>query len=175
MAEKTMIIPMQLEQFALTEFSLRLVQGPGMEKASDGRFQIGFDLAKIDLPAPFKVVLRVEHSFLHQETALVEVRAVIVGFFKLPPELTAAQADTLLKINGLSMLYGALRGLVLSFSGAFPPGVRCILPTVNMAQVVSEAEAEAAAQKKGQKKDGLRKDASVTKRGRISKKARKTT
>lgn len=145
MTTETMKVPLVMDQFALTEFSFRLVEPEETPVVAPGTISIHFGLTRMDLPAPHKLVLKVAYAFSppQAEGARFEVKAAIVGFFKAPEDISDKERDAILKRNGLSMLYGALRGLVLPFSGAFPPGVRCILPTVNMIQVVEDAERDA--------------------------------
>ena len=142
MSPKKMEVPLVMDQFSLTEFFFRLVEPEDKPGVEPGTLSVAFGIAHMDLPAPHRLVLKVHHAFKHPDGAVFEVKASIVGFFKMSSSTPPNEGDALLKRNGLSMLYGALRGLVLPFSGAFPPGVRCILPTVNMIQVVDDAEGE---------------------------------
>jgi hypothetical protein len=142
MTAEKMKVPLIMEQFALTEFSFRLMEDEKKLGVPSGTISIHYGLTRMDLPAPHKLVLQVVYAFSPPQAdgARFEVKATVVGFFKAPEDIPDEERDARLKRHGLSMLYGALRGLVLPFSGAFPPGVRCILPTVNMVQVVEDAE-----------------------------------
>ncbi len=133
-------------------------------------FFLGFGWEKKkSFPAPYRVVLNVVYLFQHADGALFLVRATIIGFFRFTDDLDEKKRTDLLELNGLSMLYSSLRGLLLSFSGAFPPGVRCTLPTVNFAEVVKEAKKTGTAAKLGK-----RKAASVPKKKKKTAKDRKS-
>jgi hypothetical protein len=45
-----------------------------------------------------------------------------------------------IRINGLTILYGALRGLLLPITATFPLGFRYILPAVDMIQIIKAVE-----------------------------------
>jgi len=70
-----------------------------------------------------------------------EVEAEIHGLFTFPDDTPEDEMQTLIRINGGTILYGILRGEIASFTGSFPAG-KLILPTVYMHEIVSQVEAE---------------------------------
>lgn len=74
------------------------------------------------------------------------VQAEIVGLFSFNPSDSKDKMDTLIRINGVSILYGILRGIVATTTGAFPGG-KFLLPTVmpqEVVQMVEQAKAKPA-------------------------------
>jgi hypothetical protein len=52
--------------------------------------------------------------------------------------------NTLVRVNGVSILYGILRGIIANATGMFPNG-KFLLPTVMPQDIVKKIEAEKAA------------------------------
>ncbi len=68
-----------------------------------------------------------------------EIDAVIVGIFSFSENATEEQMQTLIRINGLTILYGLLRGHLATLTGAFP-GQKYILPSLYMQNIITEVE-----------------------------------
>jgi preprotein translocase subunit SecB len=84
-----------------------------------------------------------------------EIDAEIVGIFSFSKDATEEEMQNLIRINGLTILYGLLRGHLATMTGAFP-GQKFILPSIYMNNIIPEVEQR-------------RKEASV-KKTRVSKK-----
>ena len=64
-----------------------------------------------------------------QEPAGYDVEADIVGFLRVDEEMPDEEKDKLVPANGVSVLYGVLRGVVGASTGAFAGG-KLVLPTM---------------------------------------------
>jgi preprotein translocase subunit SecB len=63
----------------------------------------------------------------------------INGQFRIPEEIPEEQHEGLVCINGVSILYSTLRGIIGNLSGSFPAGRLC-LPTINPQEVVERVQ-----------------------------------
>jgi preprotein translocase subunit SecB len=80
-----------------------------------------------------------------------ELETEIVGFFSFNESDPKEKMEMLVRLNGVSILYGILRGIVATASGSFPAG-KFLLPTVMPQDVVESVEKGKVAAKK--KEDG---------------------
>lgn len=69
-----------------------------------------------------------------------DIECEINGQFLMPENLEPAQQEGLLRVNGLSILYSTLRGILGNITGSFP-GEKLCLPTVLPQDVVASIEA----------------------------------
>lgn len=82
----------------------------------------------------------------HEEEPIgYELSCTINGHFIVPADLPSSQQEGLLRLNGLSILYSTLRGIVGNISGSFPGGRLC-LPTILPREEVDRIEANRAKQ-----------------------------
>lgn len=65
----------------------------------------------------------------------------IVGFFEFPEDATEESMQSLIRLNGCTILYGILRGQLANITGSFPRR-KMVLPTVMMEKVVNDIEQE---------------------------------
>ena len=63
------------------------------------------------------------------------------GFFTFPEGYDEDEKQVLIRVNGLTILYGILRGQIALCTGSFPEG-KITLPTLNMFEIVKKAEAK---------------------------------
>lgn len=76
------------------------------------------------------------------------VDAEIVGFFRHgEQEMDAKQRAYFERMQGISILYGILRGVIATATGSFPHG-KMMLPTIMPHDVIVEVEGKMAEQKK---------------------------
>lgn len=124
---------LQLDEFYLTKLSIDFViPQSNVEISSD--FDLGFDyqtLAHSEDPLRRKMILSVKG--MQKDTSgnplAFQVRCDIVGIFVLPEDLATETRESLFLLNGVSILYSTLRGVIGSATGSFPTGTLC-LPTV---------------------------------------------
>ena len=76
----------------------------------------------------------------HEQQAVAhKVDCEIVGLFSLTSATPAGREEEILRINGVSILYGILRGVFLTTTGAFPGG-GFLLPSVMPQDIVRQVE-----------------------------------
>ncbi len=63
----------------------------------------------------------------------------IVGFFTIGDQIPPEKVELQTRVNGVSVLYGILRGLVANVTGSFPVG-KLVLPTVMPQDIVNDVE-----------------------------------
>jgi len=88
----------------------------------------------------FKLELMVRaHSGNPSKEDGQEIDAEIIGIFSFSKDASENEMHSLIRINGLTILYGLLRGHLATITGAFP-GQRFILPSIYMNNVILEVE-----------------------------------
>jgi hypothetical protein len=131
-----------LDDFALTDLELHWQSRAPVNGAVTSNLQVGYRVEQLTKePARFRLTLDVEDSRVTEGgAALGRIKVTAVGFFSFPepgPQLDRGRA---VRINGLTMLYGALRGALTTITGVFPPDFRYVLPAVNMLEVIRTIE-----------------------------------
>lgn len=76
-------------------------------------------------------------SVLIEGRPIPEIDVLIDGKFHLAADTPEDKLEEILLVNGSTILYGALRGLLAGLSGAFSGG-QLMLPTVDMVEIVQE-------------------------------------
>ena len=71
----------------------------------------------------------------------------MVGIFSFTEATPKGKEEAVVRINGINMLYGALRGILATLTGAFPGG-RYSLPSIMPQEIVNDVETRRAATKK---------------------------
>lgn len=77
----------------------------------------------------------------HKEKVGIDIDVEINGVFRLPEQLEVDHREALLRVNGVSILYSTLRGIIGNLSGSFPEGRLC-LPTILPNAIVQQIEAK---------------------------------
>lgn len=88
----------------------------------------------------FKGVTKKDEPIGHQ------IECVINGEFLIPEEMDVDKREGLLRVNGLSILYSTLRGVLGNLTGSFP-GDKLCLPTIMPNELVKEIEERKAAER----------------------------
>lgn len=141
----------QLEEFFLNKLHLDF-QAPasGQELVTQLRFSFDYDVGTHKTDANrYRLTLEVT---CHEATAAGKktgnaVEVEITGFFSFPDGTDRKKMNLLVRVNGVSILYGILRGIVANNTGTFPHG-KFLLPTVMPQDIVKQIEEEKAAQRK---------------------------
>jgi preprotein translocase subunit SecB len=89
----------------------------------------------------FKMELSVRLSQVGKQQADVGyiIEADLVGLFSFPTEVDAEDRQMLVRVNGINLLYGTLRGILANMSGVFP-SERLVLPAINPMDIVQQVE-----------------------------------
>jgi len=72
------------------------------------------------------------------------VRCELIGLFRFTEATPKGKEEAVLRINGVSQLYGAMRGIVSAATGSFPFG-HFILPSIMPQEIVEQVEKDKAA------------------------------
>lgn len=148
----------QLEEFFVTTLHLDHREFKGQESSKPAQLGYGFDYTlggHNEQDHRYRMAFRVEaEEFAENEQPIgMKLAAEVVGYLALNPALSKADREKLVRENGVSILYGILRGIVATMSGAFPNG-KLLLPTTLPADIVSQVEE--------QKKEAIKAAASST-------------
>ncbi len=166
--------PVRLDDFGLTHLEIHcepVRATPGeMTHAIGLDYQVGF---RKDNPSASRLGMEFRDSVKDKNGAeLLRIKAAITGFFTFPEDTPLPKRERIIRVNGLTILYGVLRGLLMPAVAAFPMPFRYILPTIDMIQVIKKAEEkkQAAASVAREKADAYRR-MKPTARKRLIKKA----
>lgn len=125
----------QLEDFSLLKLSVAYKRARKDAKPVEAtQHSLSFDF-DIDVHAEekhrYRMLFRMAYADLSedQEPAGYDVEADIVGFLRVDEEMPDEEKDKLVPANGVSVLYGVLRGVVGASTGAFAGG-KLVLPTM---------------------------------------------
>ena len=138
--------PIQLVNYQFIKFNCNWNDGANSEK---NRIAMDYSVA-INNKNPNLYRL----DFLVLSTPQEDSRGITLdvhmqGFFQFAEGISKEEMETILRINGSTILYGALRGHVSSMTACFPGG-SVLLPTIIMQDVVEQIEAnKQAASKEG--------------------------
>lgn len=121
--------PLQLERRVFTRVSV--VASPGEAKANKANITTNVKCQQhIQERRKWMVTLSVKYGATQKsEPTPYEADVEIVGFFAVVESYPDEKAETLVKVNGPSVLYGAVREIIASITGR-GPHPRVDLPTV---------------------------------------------
>lgn len=134
----------QLEEFFVTRLHLDHRDIKGSEKGKPMQLGYGFDYTvgqHKNEEHRYRMAFRVlaEEFAENEQPAGLKLDCEIVGFLALNPALDKAEREKLVRLNGVSILYGILRGIVATMTGTFPNG-KLNLPAALPADVVNQVE-----------------------------------
>lgn len=142
----------QLDHFGLTRLEMQWHHACPEGVRPTRAFQVSYQVGRNDPvnPTRYRLVLNVEDG----EAApagdpLYQLRVTIMGFFTVQGEPPVEERERMIRLNGLTVLWGTLRGALTTISGTFPPGFRYNLPTINVLELVQETEAKQARERAG--------------------------
>lgn len=75
------------------------------------------------------------------------IEAELMGLFEFSEKATEDDMQSLIRINGGTILYGLLRGHLAGITGAFPSGGKYVLPSVYFHEIVPLVEKRKSATK----------------------------
>ena len=134
---------LQLEDYFLTRLNVEFIFPDEVEvEAESVSLEFDYDvLTHPDDPLRRMLALRVGVSQVAKDDSKMAYQAEceINGQFRIPEEIKKEQREGLLRINGVSILYSTLRGIIGNLSGSFPQGRLC-LPTILPQDVVKHVE-----------------------------------
>jgi len=140
---------LKLEEFQLTDLLVRWHEegNEGREESerliADGECGLSYEVFR-QKENPCLFALEMRFQFTPGEgrpKAGYEIDATIEGFFTFPEGMPEDNMQTLIRLNGLTILYGILRGEVASVTGLFQGG-RFVLPAVYMPDIIESIESQ---------------------------------
>jgi preprotein translocase subunit SecB len=143
---------LQLEDYFLTRLHVDF-NFPKEEEVHVEELSIDFDYESLthqDDPLRRLLTLRIRAGELTGDGEQVahQFECEINGQFRIPEHIPKEHHEGLVCINGTSILYSTLRGIIGNLSGSFPSGRLC-LPTINPEEVVKRVQkAKSSAAKK---------------------------
>lgn len=134
----------QLEEFFITRLHLDHREVKGAEKTKPKQLGYGFDYTvgqHKNEAHRYRMAFRVvaEEFAENEQPAGLKLESEILGYLALNPKLGKAEREELVRMNGVSILYGILRGIVATMTGTFPNG-RLTLPAALPADIVNQVE-----------------------------------
>ena len=134
---------LELEDYFLTRLNVDFIFPDEVEvEAESVSLEFDYDvLTHPDDPLRRILTLRVGVSQVAEDDSKMayQVECEINGQFRFPEEFKKDQREGMLRINGVSILYSTLRGIIGNLSGSFPEGRLC-LPTILPQDVVKHVE-----------------------------------
>jgi hypothetical protein len=135
---------LQLENYFLSHLRMDF-HFPKSEEVEVRNLSLSFDydtLQHSEEPLRRLLRLRVAISECDPDDQKIghDIDCEINGQFIVPEELEPEKQEGLLRVNGLSILYSTLRGILGNVTGSFP-GERICLPTILPPDVVASIEA----------------------------------
>ncbi len=133
---------MQLEYYYLKKLYLQFYFEDELPEGFSPNLEIDYQVAKhCEKDNSFMLTMRYRLNETHEELhGGIVIETEIIGIFECPPDIDKGKIEYLVRYNGLTILYGILRGQLSTFTGSFPAG-RFILPTIDMRKVIEEVEA----------------------------------
>ncbi len=135
---------LQLDDFGLTDLEVHWLDYGAETADGTGTFTVGYEVEQmVEDGTRFRLTIAVTDSRARPSGGPPStVKATGVGFFTIPESTAADDRARVIRVNGLTMLYGSLRGALAAVTGLFPPDFRYVLPTVNMLEVIEHVEGD---------------------------------
>ena len=86
-----------------------------------------------------KFRVAVQEIGANQQKVGHRLQCEVVGLFSFTDATPKGKEELIIRVNGINMLYGALRGLLTAATGAFPGG-RFALPSIMPQEIVNDVE-----------------------------------
>lgn len=139
-----MKITLQLEDFALTSLRIDWALPPMGEMDPTGTTELGFDYKVATHhsdPWKYRMTFQaaIDEKTGNGEPQGYRIRAEIIGYFRLDPEVPEAKRDAQVLINGVSQLYSTLRGVIATATGSFA-GDKFVMPSIMPQDLVRQVE-----------------------------------
>ena len=135
----------QLEDFAITRLHIDWIppkDGPVKLKELQSEFDYNVAVqAKDNRRYKLELQLSFQEAGVEQTDIGFRIAATTVGVFVFEPNTTTEDRKRLVRINGVNILYGTFRGVLVGVTGAFPGG-KFLLPTILPNRIVAEIEAK---------------------------------
>src|SRR5579872_5700442 len=135
----------QLEEFNVLRLNVAYSMPPqdALMKLTQMRCNFDYDVAVHHTERHrYRLIFRTKIEEMSGEIQVGKiVEAEMLGFFRMLPDSTVEQRETRIRVNGVSILYGLLRGIVATTTGCFPMG-KMVLPSVMPQDIVNAVETD---------------------------------
>src|SRR6266576_3099401 len=135
---------LQLEEYFLTRLHVDYTFPPGAPQVEVKQTECNFDYETGTHVTDQRLrMLRLKGLFreldANNQAVGHRIECEILGFFSFTDTTPKGKEEVLLRVNGVSVLYGALRGILGIMSGSFPGG-RFRLPNIMPQEIVADIE-----------------------------------
>jgi preprotein translocase subunit SecB len=133
------ISPLQLKSHFFHVIRLRAVPGGKKEGQTTFNREVAFSPLP-DKPKEWQLELNIKLECVDKTNPFIyEFEIHVIGFFELVVDLPEDRRQQIIVVNGLSILYGALREMVINLTSrsAFGP---LSLPSISFADVLNEVK-----------------------------------
>lgn len=143
-----MIATLQLNNFFADSFSFEsnsFYDPKVKEDRLPGQIECSFEVStpQEEGKHPYLIVLEVSVNPAKERPALdpYAIKFRIVGFFTLSGNPPSEEKDRLLSLNGGTILYGIIRGIVAQATGSGPFG-KYIMPAINLVEIYEKRKSQ---------------------------------
>ena len=131
--------PLQLKQHLFTIVNVRA----NPDGTTKGKVQLNQHVVHLPVkgkPNHWQVELNIRHlSCDAKRPFCYDFELHVVGIVEISDTVEKEKRETIAAVNGLSLLYGAAREMVLNITARAPHGPFC-LPSLNFAEVLKQAK-----------------------------------
>ena len=133
-----MLSPLQLKHYSFTQVAIRAVEDGSAEAevTFEHQFRCG---SKADNPLIWRADLQVTMSGDNAKPFTYSGVICIRGIFEIHPDFPEVRRQELIRVNGASLLYGAIREMILNITSRSLKGP-LILPTVSFQHAQGDKE-----------------------------------
>lgn len=154
MLQTTSPIPLQLDEFFLNKLNIewRNLPGDTDHRHASVRVLVSYDFAQhTEIPHAYQMTLSVKGEDVMEKAndAGYKFEAVIVGRYRIENAKSPELEARLSRVNGVSLLYSTLRGILSNVTGSFEFG-KVVLPSINPQAIVEQIEKAKLPEPKGE-------------------------
>lgn len=134
---------LSLDSFVIHELHVESKPSPSSPSDS-GELPIVLNIScdsniRIHKQDPLKYVIKATYNIVPKGEYGWWISTVVQGFFTCKPTIPEENRNATVALFGHTLLWGTLRGYILSMSGPFPKG-SFMLPTIDMMQLLSTSD-----------------------------------
>ncbi len=129
-----------LDDFFMTRLSIEWIMESQTIDLPEENPCIDYDIKRNpDNKQQFALVLSLQAYSPKKQKCFLKIDSQIYGIFTFTKKATEEEMQHLIRLNGLIILYGLLRGQITTITGSFLGG-RFMIPSIYMEYVISRVE-----------------------------------
>lgn len=133
------ISPVQLKHHFFPRIQLQAIPGGKRENQPMINREVAYEPLP-NKPKDWQIELKVKLESAEKINPFIyELDVHVIGIFELVAELPPEQGQQLIVVNGLSILYGAVREMVVNLTARSPFGA-VLLPTISFTDIFNEVK-----------------------------------